>query len=152
MEFHCLSNTESIWGEKKKKKRDSLLFTTEFPGVVLSQPRSHPAVLNRGPLDWKSSSLNTRTFQDEMQIKLFKNEQLASFTPKWRYWWPTVAVHIFLFFKVSQKNHIFKVNMLSLYSMKELWTAVKKSTNLKPSSAQWVIISRNMRKICKASC
>ena len=63
-----------------------LLFTAEISGIVLSQPWSHPAILNQGPLDWKSSSLNTRSMQDEMQIKLFKNEQLTSLTPEWRYW------------------------------------------------------------------
>ena len=42
-----------------------------------------------------------------------------------------------LFVKLAKNNHIFKVDMLSLYGMKalELWTAVEKSTNLKPSSA-----------------
>ena len=73
-------------------------------GIVLSQPWSHPAILNQGPLDWKSSSLNTWRMQDEMQIKLFKNEQLTSFTPEWRYWWSTVAAHLFLICKVSQKK------------------------------------------------
>ena len=52
--------------------------------------------------------------------------------------------------KVSQRNPIFKV--LSFYGTRELWAAVKKSPNLKPSSAKWVIIFWNMRKTCKTSC
>ena len=129
MAFHCLNNTEPIWGE-------SLLFTTESPGFVLSQTWSHQSVFNQGLLDWKSSSLNTRPLQHQMHIKLFKNVQLASLTSGWRYWWPTVAVNLFLICKFSRKkNHIFKVDMLSLYGMKELWTNIKKSTNLKPPSA-----------------
>ena len=51
-----------------------------------------------------------------MQIKPFNNEQLASLIPEWRYWWPIVAVHLFLICKVSQKKkHIFKMDMLSLW-------------------------------------
>ena len=58
----------------------SLLFTTKFPEIPgthwysfyqprkderLSQPWSHPVVLNTGPstLDWESSVLTTRVFQ-----------------------------------------------------------------------------------------
>ena len=60
------SKLEPIWG-------GSLLFTTklpEIPGIYsfyqpqkderLSQPWSHPVVLNTGPLDWESSALTTR--------------------------------------------------------------------------------------------
>ena len=48
----------------------SLLFTTKFPEIPgafwpqkderLSQPWSHPVVLNTGTLDWESSTLTTR--------------------------------------------------------------------------------------------
>ena len=72
--------------EERERERESLLFTTELPEFMLSQTWSHPAVFDQGPLDWKSSSLNTRPLQDEMEIKILKNEQLASLTPKWRYW------------------------------------------------------------------
>ena len=98
MEFHCLNSTEPIWG-------DSLLFTTESPGVV---PWSHLVVFNLVPLDWKSSSLNSRPLQDEVQIKLYKNEQLPSLKPKWRYWWPTVAVYLFFTSKANQKKSHFQ--------------------------------------------
>ena len=40
-----------------------------------------------------------------------------------------------LFVKLAKRNDTFRVDMLSLYGMKELWTIVKKSANLKPSSA-----------------
>ena len=101
MEFHCLNTTEPIWRERERE-RESLLFTTELPEFMLSQTWSHPAVFDQGPLDWKSSSLNTRPLQNEMEIKILKNEQLASLTPKWRYWWPTVAFSHFVICKVSQ--------------------------------------------------
>ena len=87
-----------------------------------------------------------------MQIRLFKNEQLPTWHlngdiggQQWQF--------IFsLFVKLTKKNLIFQVDMLSLYGMKELWTAVKKFTNFNSSSAEWIIKFRNMRKICKASC
>ena len=118
MEFHCLKATDPVWG-------GSLLFTTESPGVVLSQPWSHPVVLNWGSLDWKSSTLNTRPLKDYMQIKLFKNEQLAALLlngdighQQWQF--------IFsLFVKLAKKIHIFKLDLLSLNDMNKLWTAVK---------------------------
>ena len=56
---------EPLWG-------GSLLFTTKFPEIPgiysfhqtqkdrrLSQPWSHPVVLNTGPLNWESSTLTT---------------------------------------------------------------------------------------------
>ena len=56
----------------------SLLFTTKFqviPGIYsfyqprkderLSQPWSHPVVLNMGPLDWESSALTTGPLKRE---------------------------------------------------------------------------------------
>ena len=63
-----------------------------------------------------------------------------------------MAIHLFLICKFSQNNHTFKVDML-LYGMQEynLSAAIEKSTNLKPSSAEWVIIVRNMIKISKSS-
>ena len=72
MAFHCLNNTEPIWGE-------SLLFTTESPGFVLSQTWSHPSVFNQGLLDWKSSSLNTRPLQHQMH----KNSLRMCSWPVW---------------------------------------------------------------------
>ena len=44
----------------------SLLSTTKFPQIPwrddrLSQPWSHPVVLNTGLLDWESSTLTTRS-------------------------------------------------------------------------------------------
>ena len=36
----------------------SLLFTIQFPEANLGA--SHPVVLNKGPLDWESSTLTTR--------------------------------------------------------------------------------------------
>ena len=54
-------------------QRGSLRFTTKFPEIPglytfyqppkeerLTQPWSHPLVLNMGPLDWKSSALTNR--------------------------------------------------------------------------------------------
>ena len=43
----------------------SLHFTTKFPeipGTRLSQPWSHPVVLNMRPLDWASNTLTTKPF------------------------------------------------------------------------------------------
>ena len=34
----------------------------------LCRPCSHPVVLNRGPLDWESSTLNTRSWLHELRI------------------------------------------------------------------------------------
>ena len=65
------------WGSTASKlvplQGGNLLFTTKFPDIPgiysfhrprnderLSQPCSHPVVLNTGPLDWKSSALTTR--------------------------------------------------------------------------------------------
>ena len=52
-------------------REDSLLFTTKSENSwysfdrprkdeKMSQPWSHPLVLNTGPLDWKTSALTTR--------------------------------------------------------------------------------------------
>ena len=60
--FNCLKAAESLRG-------DSLLYIIQFPGVPgtllidlgrMSWSWSHPMVLNLGPLDWESSTLNTR--------------------------------------------------------------------------------------------
>ena len=61
------------WGFKSLKiikplQRESLLFTTNSPGVAatprkdgrLSQPWSHSMVLNLGPLNWESSALTNK--------------------------------------------------------------------------------------------
>ena len=63
--FSVPCNTASIV-EKTKKQKKTLwpLFTTKFPDIPgtpqkderLSQPWSHPVVLNTGPLDWESST------------------------------------------------------------------------------------------------
>ena len=69
------------WGSTASRleplRRGSLLFTTKFPEFSwysfyrprederLSQPWSHPVVLNTGPLDWESSALTARPRRKE---------------------------------------------------------------------------------------
>ena len=61
------------WGSNASRlepiRGGNLLITTKFPKIPgnhfiylrrLSQPWSHPVVLNMGPQDWESSALNTR--------------------------------------------------------------------------------------------
>ena len=58
------------WGSTASRlqllRGGSLPFTTQFPEILsthfidlrrLSQPWSHPVVLNMGPVDWESSAL-----------------------------------------------------------------------------------------------
>ena len=52
-------------------------------------------------------------------MKQFENEELNSSTPEWRYWSPTLAVHLFLVCNVNHKTNkiTFTVDRLSLYTI-----------------------------------
>ena len=57
----------------------------------LSRPWSHPAILNTGPLDWKSSALTTRPSLHKVQADISHNypyhKKLSIFVGKKRYQW-----------------------------------------------------------------
>ena len=38
-------------------------------------------------------------------MKQFENEELNSSTPEWRYWSPTLAVHLFLVCNVNHETN-----------------------------------------------
>ena len=57
MWFNCLKATESVEG-------DSLLFTIKHPGnswYSLNRPWNQPVIFNLRPVDWKSSTLISRS-------------------------------------------------------------------------------------------